>query len=124
MSDSYEALVDCTASPVEAEALAKAALQILSKAGLVLPSPSPDCVLGGVGYPAGPGCADAYAAEDFGELEGNRFWTLSTSGVEVHSTRWVNAFGFAQFSGAVCPRCGHERDEDFLDDVGPSSRTT
>jgi hypothetical protein len=32
MSDSYEALVDCTASPVEAEALAKAALQILSKA--------------------------------------------------------------------------------------------
>lgn len=65
-----------------------------------------------MGYPAGPKCSDAYADEE-GEL---KFWTLHTSGVEILSTPWVNHFGVTVFETAVCPRCGHEHQEDFLDD--------
>jgi hypothetical protein len=118
MSDSYEALVDCEATPDQAAALARDAVRILSKGGLIVPSLSSDCVLGGVGYPAGPRCGDVYTVEDYGDLHGNRFWTLRTSGVEVHATPWVNLLGFTQFSGAACPRCGRDRADDFLDDVG------
>jgi hypothetical protein len=118
MSDSYEALVDCDATPAQAAELARDAVAILSTGGLIVPSLSSDCVLEGVGYPAGPKCGDVYTVEDNGDLRGNRFWTLKTSGVEVHATPWVNLWGFTQFSGAICPRCGRDRAEDFLDDVG------
>jgi len=118
MSDCYEALIECEATPEQAEELARNVVGILSKGGLIVPSLSSDCVLGGVGYPAGPRCADVYTVEDYGEIRGNRFWTLRTSGVEVHKDRWVNLWGFTQFAGAFCPRCGRDRAADFLDDVG------
>lgn len=118
MSDSYEALVDCTATLDETQALATEIVGVLSKGGLIVPTPSADCVLGGVGYPAGPRCAEVYEVEDFGEILGNRFWTLKTSGVEIHTKPWVNVWGFTQFSGAVCPRCGRDRADDFLQDIG------
>src|SRR6187399_492685 len=118
MSDSYEALVDCQATRDQAEGLAREVVGILSRGGLIVPSLSSDSVLSGVGYAAGPRCADAYSAEDHGELRGNRFWTLRTSGVEVHATPWVNIGGFTEFTGAVCPRCGRDRADDFLDEVG------
>lgn len=118
MSDSYEALVDCGATLERAEQLAREVVGILSNAGLIIPTLSSDCVLGGVGYPAGAGCADAYEVEDYGEILGNRFWTLKTNGVEVHTAPWVNVWGFTQFAGAVCPRCGQEHEQEFLEDVG------
>ena len=118
MGDNYEALVDCAATREQAAGLAREVVEILSRGSLIVPSLSSDCVLGGKGYPAGPGCADAYTVEDYGELQGNRFWTLRTSGVEIHTMPWVNLWGFTQFAGAVCPRCGRDRDEEFLEDVG------
>lgn len=119
MSDSYQALIDCEATPEQAEALARDAVGILSSSGLILPNLSSDCVLEGLGHPAGPRCADLYTVKTTGRLPGLRFWTLRTSGVEVHATRWVNDWGFTQFGGAVCPHCGSESAENFLDDVVP-----
>ena len=118
MSDSYEALVDCDATLHEAKALAPRIIEVLSKEGLIIPEASPDCVFDGEGYPAGPRCADAYTVVDDGDLYGNRFWTLTSSGVEIHAEPWVNVWGFTQFAGASCPRCNRERGQDFLDDVG------
>jgi hypothetical protein len=118
MSDSYEALVDCDATLEQAKRLAHEVVGALSKAGLIIPTLSSECVLGGAGYPAGAGCASAYEVEDDGELLGNRFWTLKTNGVEIHTTPWVNVWGFTQFASATCPRCGREHEEEFLDEVG------
>ncbi len=118
MSDSYEALIEPRATVDEAEALAAEAVGVLSRAGLIVPVPSTECVLDGVGYPAGPRCPDAYTAEDSGELMGDRFWTLETSGVEIHTKPWVNVWGFPQLSSAVCPQCGHDRAEEFIEDIG------
>lgn len=112
MSDTYRALVDCDATPHQAATLARDAVDILSRSGLITPSQSSDCVLGDVGYPAGPRCGDLYTVQN--PLRGLRFWTLWTSGVEVHTTPWVNIWGLTQFSGAVCPRCECES-ENLLD---------
>jgi hypothetical protein len=118
MSDSYEALIDCHATVADARRLAQQAIQVLSQNGLIVPNPSADCVFEGVGYPAGPQCAKAYAAENVGELTGNRFWALATSGVQIHSAPWVNVWGFTQFASAACPSCGQDRADEFLEDVG------
>jgi hypothetical protein len=114
LSDSYEALVDCRASAEQARSLAPVIVQTLSRSGLIVPEPSPDCVFDGAGYPAGPKCAEAYIANH----RDIRFWKLRTSGVEIHCEPWVNIGGFTQFDSARCPRCDDEHGTDFLDDVG------
>lgn len=120
MGDSYEALIDCKATPSEALLLRPLIIECLVENGLIGPELSADCVLGGLGYPAAAGCAAVFAhLQDDEELPDIAFWTLRTNGVEIHCTPWVNEWGFTSFDGAQCPHCRHEQGEEFLGEVAP-----
>jgi len=120
MSDRCVALIDATASHTDAVRAAPTIVACLADAGLIVPTLSADCVLGGNGYPAGPRCAEQFnvaAGRGRGAGGGDGFWELVTSGVEVHVEPWVNLLGFAQVEHASCPRCGRELGEQFVDAV-------
>jgi hypothetical protein len=119
LSDSYEALDDCTATRDDAEKMAPLIVGCLSERGLVVPELSSECVLDGRGYPAGPRCALAYPPrDDDAVVHRNEFWKLHTNGVEIHCEPWINTYGFPVFEHAVCPKCGHRAGDEFLDEVG------
>ncbi|HXD48025.1 MAG TPA: hypothetical protein VN600_04600 [Gemmatimonadaceae bacterium] len=119
MSDSYIAVIDEAASHADAVRLAPVVVACLAAEGLIVPTLSSDCVLGGTGYPAGPRCVEHYdASARGGKGGGNRFWELATCGVEVHAEPWVNVLGFAQVEGASCPRCEDQLGDEFVDIAG------
>jgi hypothetical protein len=111
VSDHYIALIDPTASPSEAPALAARIVTCLSSRALIQPVALTASVLGGQGFPPGPGCERVYDRAS-GE---SAFWTLQTSGVQVHSTPWINEFGFKDFETAVCPECKRVYGQEFVD---------
>jgi len=115
VSDHCFSLIDVAASPAEAKKLGPRVVECLVGQRLIEPKLSEERVLGGLGYPPGPACAKAYSAG-----RSRKFWELVTSGVEVHSERWVNTSGFTVFETAECPRCAHLSGEEYLDEVGAS----
>ncbi len=117
MSDSYEALIDCQASAEQAKELAPQIVACLADGALIVPTLSEDCVLGGQGYPPGPGCSAAYRTRGGRGLGPNRFWKLVTSGVQVVCEPWINIHGTTLFEYAECPRCSGRSGDDFLSEV-------
>jgi hypothetical protein len=113
MNDHYQALIDVAATPSEAPDLAAAAVRCLSTLEVVETELSKRCVLGEVGYPAGPGCRKMYVP-DSGE---DPFWNRSISGVEALGNPWVNMFGLTQFEQAECPVCGHRHGTEFIGQI-------
>jgi hypothetical protein len=111
LSDNYLALVDTEATAAQAADLAARTIACLRRNRLIESELSADCVLGGEGFPAGPRCSQVYVPSNGEGL----FWTLVTSGVEIHAAPWVNEMGATVFEAATCPRCGHIHDEKFLD---------
>jgi hypothetical protein len=54
MSDSFEMLVDVEVTAAEAQALSNLVLERFRERGLIIGEPTPDCVLGDIGYRPGP----------------------------------------------------------------------
>ncbi len=115
MGDHYIALVDPNATESDAVSRADTVRNALILERIILPKSSSDCVLNGEGYPPGPRLNDCYTfreatAHQPPEL---RYWEmLRTIGVQFHTERWVNFFGFPQFEDVICPTCNQKFDED------------
>ena len=103
MSDWYLALVDTHADSANADALGERLLNGLISEKIILPETSSKCVYGGIGYLPGPRLKDCY---DFADNELPYWDMLSICGVEIHTGKWVNEFGFIVFEWARCPACG------------------
>lgn len=108
MSDHYLALVDPTADTTNATQRAATLRNALIAERLILAETSDKCVYGGIGYLPGPRLNESY---DFSDGQPDRppelrYWDMLTvCGVEIHTGKWVNMFGFTVFEWARCPIC-------------------
>jgi hypothetical protein len=83
VSDSYEALVNCGATPIEAARIRASIVECLFESGLIVPTLSADCVLDGEGIRPAP-ARTAARRPVFTNGSANRTWASST---------WRSSFG-------------------------------
>ena len=102
MSDSFVMLVDVDVPLDDAEGICKLVIADFANRGFILSELTPNCGLGGSGYPPGPTLPDLY---ELGDRE-FPFWTVPSFGVEPQITRTFNfwALGPSCF-GFECPLC-------------------
>lgn len=114
MSNSYEVLIDTSATPENALERAALLRSALLSTEIISTETSTRSVLNGVGYLPGPKLPNMYRFTQ-GSLERpaelNYWQDLMVNGVEIIQERWVNFFGFTVFQWSRCPECKTQFDD-------------
>lgn len=101
MGDSYQTIVDETASEIEAPELAQRVLRWLIDEGVVV-AETTDCTLGTDGHAPGP-----EAVKATGEIDAEDLRSLRTNGLAITTSRSVFDTGFSGEIELICSACRH-----------------